>query len=65
MAERTPPEVVAAADNPAAALKAFIGQELEHWGFKVTDEEDSMGLVLRVESDEITWHYVVVVGTNG
>lgn len=33
--QRTPPEIVAAADRPACALAAFVAQELESWGFKV------------------------------
>lgn len=33
---RTPPQIVQAADVPEAALSAFIGQELEHWGFNVS-----------------------------
>lgn len=33
--ERTPPEIVAAAERPEDALLAFIAQELEHWGFEV------------------------------
>lgn len=34
--DRTPPQIVAAADRPQDALLAFIAQELEHWGFDVT-----------------------------
>jgi hypothetical protein len=33
--QRTPPQIIAAADRPACALAAFIAQELESWGFKV------------------------------
>jgi hypothetical protein len=33
--QRTPPQIIAAADRPACALAAFIAQELEAWGFKV------------------------------
>jgi hypothetical protein len=38
--ERTPPQIVAASDDPMAALAAFIGQELEHWGFDVRTISD-------------------------
>lgn len=30
---RTPPEIVAAAEDSRVALATFIGQELENWGF--------------------------------
>lgn len=33
--ELTPPKIVAASDNVAGALAAFVAQELEHWGFGV------------------------------
>lgn len=33
----TPPLVVERAEHPAAALAAFVAQELEHWGFGVAD----------------------------
>lgn len=35
--DRTPPIIVSEADNPEAALAAFIGQELEQWGFEIMD----------------------------
>lgn len=41
--ERTPPDIVAASDKPTEALAAFIGQELEAWGF---DLEVSPGALL-------------------
>ena len=33
----TPPHIVERAENPPAALAAFIAQELEHWGFTIED----------------------------
>jgi N6-adenosine-specific RNA methylase IME4 len=38
----TPPEIVAASDKPNEALAAFIGQELEHWGFDVEGSTGSL-----------------------
>ena len=35
MSERTPSQIVQAADEPATALAAFVAQELEAWGFNI------------------------------
>lgn len=55
LSEPTPPSIVARADDPTAALGAFIAQELENWNFHVYAERtDAMrvstglGVVLTV-----------------
>lgn len=51
----TPPSIVTRADDPRAALGAFIAQELENWNFHVyADRSDALrvstgfGVVLTV-----------------
>lgn len=54
--DRRPPQIVAAASDPAHALMAFIGQELEQWGFQVAlaaVEGPGMGLVVNADGREL------------
>jgi DUF1009 family protein len=48
---RTPPQIVAASNDPVSALVAFIAQELEHWGFKVVDAK-SRAVLVKAEARE-------------
>lgn len=50
--QRTPPEIVAAAADPATALATFIAQELERWGFEV--RQPGLGL-LAVDVGDTTY----------
>jgi hypothetical protein len=47
---RTPPQIVAAADSPESALMAFIAQELEAWGFSITEGDGSTQVVVGADS---------------
>lgn len=53
----TPPGIVERADNPPAALGAFIAQELESWGFNVDSPHTDYlhiecgGIALKVNVD--------------
>ena len=46
----TPPRIVAGADNPGSALTAFIAQELEHWGFAVTQGDGPTQIIIGAAS---------------
>jgi hypothetical protein len=48
--DRTPPKIVAASVTQVNALLAFVAQELEHWGFGVTNSP--FGLIVNADGYE-------------